>query len=229
VPGADFAAHRAPGYNRTVTTPDTALGAQDGLSLIWANRHAAPPVPPAGYAELIEAVRTLQDRFTAAAPPAEVVDEVTATLRAAADRLAAYEVDERRQLAGHLPDLPGRGQAMIPPLVIEREDERTSEGHVTIGRFYLGANGAVHGGALPPVVDDLLGRLANSGDRVPCRTAYLRVDYRSITPVDQKLTVRGWFDREEGRKRFLRATIHAGDVLCAEADALFVALKPGQP
>jgi hypothetical protein len=227
--GKDFVAQQVAGYNRTVTTFDTALGAPDGLSLIWANRHAAPPTPPTGYSELVEDVRALQERFTAAAPPAEVVAEVRAALARAVELLAGHEVDERHQLAGRLPDLPGRGQAMIPPLVIDREDTQTIDGHVTIGRFYLGANGAVHGGALPLVFDDLLGRLANSGDRSPCRTAYLNVDFRSITPIERELQVRAWFEHEEGRKRYLRGTVHAGDVLCAEASGLFVALRPGQP
>ncbi|MCF7548763.1 PaaI family thioesterase [Pseudonocardia sp. WMMC193] len=212
-----------------MSTPDTDLDAQSGLSLLWADRDAAPPEVPAGFLTMVETMRELQDRLTAAAPPAEVVAEMTEALRGVADRLGEYEVDERKQLAGHLRHLPGRGQALIPPLVLTHEDTLTSRGHVRFGRFYLGANGAVHGGALPLMFDDLLGRLANTGDRVPARTAYLRVDYRSITPIDRELQVRGWFDREEGRKRYLRGTIHAGDVLCAEADALFVALRPGQP
>jgi hypothetical protein len=38
-----------------------------------------------------------------------------------------------------------------------------------------------------------------------------------------------WFESEQGRKRFLRGTVHHGDRLCAEAEGLFVELKPGQP
>jgi hypothetical protein len=30
----------------------------------------------------------------------------------------------------------------------------------------------------------------------------------------------------EGRKIFTRGTVHAGDVLCAEATALFVSMRP---
>ena len=36
------------------------------------------------------------------------------------------------------------------------------------------------------------------------------------------------FDREEGRKRFLSASIRDGKLICADAEGLFVALRPGQ-
>ena len=37
-------------------------------------------------------------------------------------------------------------------------------------------------------------------------------------------------DREvEGRKVYLRATMHDDDRLCAEAKGLFIVLNPGQP
>ena len=54
------------------------------------------------------------------------------------------------------------------------------------------------------------------------------MNYRSITPIDVELTLSGRFDREEGRKRFLVAELRAGDTLLADAEGLFVALKPGQ-
>jgi len=75
----------------------------------------------------------------------------------------------------------------------------------------------------------VLGQLANAGDRPPSRTAYLHTDYRSITPIGKDLSVRGWFVSEEGRKRVLRAELKDGDTLCAEAEGLFIALRPDQP
>jgi hypothetical protein len=32
----------------------------------------------------------------------------------------------------------------------------------------------------------------------------------------------GWVERVEGRKIFARGTLHAGEILCAEADAIFI-------
>ena len=77
--------------------------------------------------------------------------------------------------------------------------------------------------------DEVLGRLASSGDRAAARTAYLHTDFRSITPVGEELAVHAWFVSEHGRKRLLRATITHGETLCAEAEALFIELRPDQP
>jgi hypothetical protein len=37
-----------------------------------------------------------------------------------------------------------------------------------------------------------------------------------------ELTLRGWLERADGRKILCRGTMHAGDVLCAEAEGLFI-------
>lgn len=202
-------------------------GTPDGLTAAWRERHRAQDI--AGFPEMIGALRALQDDITAAAPPESLVAEVTRALTDLSARLRPHAVDERGQVTGHLQDLPGRGQAMTPPLHFVEHREDRARAQLTFGRFYLGGNGAVHGGAVPLVFDELLGRLANTGGRPPSRTAYLHVDFRSITPVDAELRIEGWFEREEGRKRFLRGTLHHGGVLCAEAAGLFVALRPGQP
>jgi len=39
---------------------------------------------------------------------------------------------------------------------------------------------------------------------------------------------RGWLDRREGRKYFVRGELRHGEVVCAEAEGPFVALKPEQ-
>jgi len=79
------------------------------------------------------------------------------------------------------------------------------------------------------VFDDLLGRLANAGGRRTSRTAYLTVNYRSITPIGRELRLEGRVDRQEGRKRFLTGRLFDGDTLCADAEGLFIELRPGQP
>jgi acyl-CoA thioesterase FadM len=62
-----------------------------------------------------------------------------------------------------------------------------------------------------------------------CRTAYLHVDYRAITPIGAEVVVTGQVVGVEGRKRLLRGELRHGDTLCAAADALFVELLPHQP
>ena len=86
----------------------------------------------------------------------------------------------------------------------------------------------MHGGALPLVFDDLMGRLANAG-LAPARTAYLNVSYRNITPIEARLTIEARLESVQGRKRLLRGELRHGNIVCAEAESLFVALRPGQP
>ncbi|MET0144928.1 MAG: PaaI family thioesterase [Ilumatobacteraceae bacterium] len=143
--------------------------------------------------------------------------------------LAAHQVPERDQIFAHRLDLAGRGQTMAPALHVVEGDERSVVGTVTFGRYFLGGNGAAHGGTLPLLFDELLGRLANTGERPPARTAYLHVNYRSITPIGVELQATARFESESGRKRVLRGELRNGDILCADAEGLFVELLPGQP
>jgi acyl-coenzyme A thioesterase PaaI-like protein len=193
----------------------------------WAGR--AAPVAPPGYLEMIEAMRVLQDRIAAAVPDAALVAEVTRDLTHAAELLAPAERDEWSQISGNLEDVPGRGSALLPVVDDVVRDRTTLRGRVRFGRFHLGGNGAAHGGTIPLVFDDVMGRFANSGGRTVSRTAYLHVNYRSVTPVDTDLDIEARFEREEGRKRYLTGVLRAGDRVCADAEGLFVELLPGQP
>jgi acyl-coenzyme A thioesterase PaaI-like protein len=198
----------------------------DGLTAAWLGLEKLGP--QAGFSAMIDALRTLQNVITGSRPPAGVLEETTRQLTELARQLGKYPVDERDQIAGHLAETPGRGQALIPPVHLDEVASGRVRGHVTFGRFYLGGNGAVHGGALPLVFDELMGRLANTG-RSPARTAYLHVNYRNVTPIETRLTIEAQLESEEGRKRVLRGVLRDGDTVCADAESLFVALRPGQP
>ncbi|QTI71620.1 PaaI family thioesterase [Gordonia polyisoprenivorans] len=178
---------------------------------------------------MISQARLLLDALGAAVPDARTVARVTDGLRGVTDLLALSAADEFHQLSGRIEDLPGRGQLLVPPAVVEYADDNRVECSITFTRHFLGGNGAVHGGALPLLFDDILGRFAQSGGRSVARTAYLHVDYRSITPIEKPLRLVGEFVSEEGRKRLIRATLTDGARLCAEAEGLFVVLRPGQP
>ncbi|MBH0118397.1 PaaI family thioesterase [Rhodococcus sp. CX] len=177
---------------------------------------------------MIARLRDFLDYLAAARPDADTVAALHADLEGWGERLAPMAVAERDQLFGHLRDQHGRAQTMSPQLVVRKADRDNVWGTVRFGRYFLGGNGAVHGGAVPLLFDEVLGRLANSAGRPHSRTAYLNTDFRSVTPVGVELTVRGWFVSEEGRKRIVRAEVRHGDVLCAEAEGLFVQLNPGQ-
>lgn len=181
------------------------------------------------YGDMIAALRDFLDGIAAAAPDAATTVELARNLRGWADRLAPAAVDERRQIFSRRLDLPGRGQTMSPNFVPVNGDRDSVQGTVRFGRYFLGGGGAVHGGAIPLLFDEVLGRLSNSGDRAPSRTAYLHTDFRSITPVSKELTVRAWFVSEQGRKRVLRAELKHRETLCAEAEGLFIELRRDQP
>lgn len=195
----------------------------------WHGPNVHNPGGGVEYGEMVAGLRDFLDAVAAAVPDSATTVELMQDLRAWTDRLADVAVSERRQLWGRRLDLPGHGQTMAPSFAAISGDQDSVHGTVTFGRYFLGGGGAAHGGAIPLLFDEVLGQLANSGGRAPSRTAYLHTDYRSITPIGEELSVRAWFVSEQGRKRILRATITHGDTLCAEAEGLFIVLRPDQP
>jgi len=178
---------------------------------------------------LVDELRALQNALTGARPSAVDSKAAADLLARATALLDAARTDEGGQLAGRLVDVPGRAQALIPALHYDRHEDDFVSGTVTYGRFYLGGGGAVHGGGLPLLFDEILGRLAGNGGRQRSRTAYLHVNFRRITPLERELRFTGSVDKVEGRKLFLSGTLTDGEDLLADADGLFVYLRPGQP
>jgi len=43
--------------------------------------------------------------------------------------------------------------------------------------------------------------------------------------MDTECVVEAWFHQEEGRKRLVRGLLRHGDVVCAEAEGLFIQLR----
>ncbi|MGV0600350.1 PaaI family thioesterase, partial [Mycolicibacterium pulveris] len=52
---------------------------------------------------------------------------------------------------------------------------------------------------------------------------------RKIVPIEKELQVDAGIERVEGRKIFIEGRVLDGDTVLADAEALFVKLKPGQP
>lgn len=124
--------------------------------------------------------------------------------------------------------LSGLSNPLSPPLVLSYDpaDPNALRGHVNFGTAYEGPPGFVHGGYVAAVFDELLGA-TQSLSGTQGMTAHLGVDYRNPTPLGVDLEMHGWVESIEGRKICSRATLSAGDRLCAEADALFIAFEPG--
>jgi acyl-coenzyme A thioesterase PaaI-like protein len=183
----------------------------------------------AAYARFAALFRTLQDKVVVSNAPEAQWDEASAKVQAAIDVLEPWEVPERQRPAGSRIDLPGRGHPLLIPFDLDEVQDGHVHGRATFRDFHLGGNGAAHGGTIPLLFDEILGRVANAGFANVARTAYLTVNYRKIVPLGVELELDATVDRHEGRKRWASGRLFQGETLLADADGLFVELLPGQP
>jgi acyl-coenzyme A thioesterase PaaI-like protein len=186
--------------------------------------------------EAADAVRAATAELVTTIAPDEAVAEAAELVRRAAALLAGqahgrpYEGAGEGSVSGDprsfvdFSPLVGPANPLAPPLRIE-----VHEGEVVgLGEFgdaYEGPPGCLHGGFIAAAFDEVLG-FAQSLTGRPGMTARLAVHYRSPTPLHETLAFRGRVDRVEGRKIHTVATLHAGNRLCAEAEALFVSVDP---
>ena len=175
-------------------------------------------------------MRKLQDHARAVDAPDEVITEAADRLEKLSALLTPFDTDEWQSPSGRRMDLPVRGNVLTIPMSAHKTEDGRVEGWARFARFHLGRNGAVHGGALGMLFDTVLGLTASvlTGSRRQ-RTAYLKIDYRHIVPIEKELQFDAGIDRVDGRKIFVSGRLSDGDTLLTEADALFVRLKPGQP
>ncbi|WP_132992228.1 PaaI family thioesterase [Gordonia zhaorongruii] len=181
------------------------------------------------YGDMIEQVRTFMDKVRYASPTHELADEIIGDLQKLNAKLDTVLVDEWTTPSGTRIDLPARGNITLPPYEVEDGGPDGVRSAVSFRKFHLGGNGVAHGGHVAVAFDDLGGMAAALHIGGVSRTAYLKVNYRSLTPLETPLILRTWVERREGRKLFVNGTLHDGERLCADMDALFIELKPGQP
>ncbi|MDH6247221.1 PaaI family thioesterase [Mycobacterium sp. OTB74] len=192
-----------------------------------------PPEPTTrggpDYGRFVEAVRTLGDNARGVDAPDDVITQAAALIEQVNALLEPYEADEWHSPSGRRLDLPNRGGVLNVPSDLKVVDGKV-EGQVRFRRFHLGRNGAAHGGAMGLLFDSLLGYAAFMLTDSPFqRTAYLHVNYRKIAPIEKDLQATATVERVEGRKIYVTGAILDGDTVLADAEALFVKLKPGQP
>jgi acyl-coenzyme A thioesterase PaaI-like protein len=193
-----------------------------------------PPEPTAkggpDYGRFVDAVRGLQDHARAVDAPDHVITEAADQLEKLSALLSPYDADEWASPSGRRMDLPMRGNILAVPLSAHKTDDGRIQGRARFARFHLGRNGAVHGGALGLLFDSVLGLTSSVLTGGPYqRTAYLKLNYRQIVPIEKELQIDAGIDSVDGRKIFVSGRLSDGDTLLTEADALFVRLKPGQP
>ena len=117
---------------------------------------------------------------------------------------------------------------LLPPALDVRYDvddlgHPTVTAVVCLDEDYQGPPGAVHGGYLAAMFDNLLGVLPYrlTGQR-GAFTGRLTVRYRALTPLNSELVLTGQLTGVRSRRVTAAGQCHAGDVLTAEAEALFV-------
>jgi acyl-coenzyme A thioesterase PaaI-like protein len=189
-----------------------------------------PAEPPPGFVRFVTAMRQLQDLAVSAAPGDDVWDDAANRIEGLVELLDPYEAPEGVSPAGRTPAMPGFGSVLMPPWILTEfgPDGVAMKGHFS--RYHIGGNHAVHGGVLPLLFDQVFGMVTRAAGRPISRTAFLKVDYRKVTPINTPLVIRGRVDSIDGRKAFVSGELTDTDgTLLAEGTALMVRLLPGQP
>ena len=189
-----------------------------------------PTDPSPGFVRFLAGMRRMQDLAVSADSSEDVWESAADRVEELVELLAPSEAPEGVPPAGRTPKLPGMGSLLMPPWMLTRYQPDGVELRGEFSRYHVGGNSAVHGGVLPMVFDWLFGMIVHAADRPISRTAYLHVDYRKVTPINQPLVIRGRLDAVEGRKAFVSGELRDDDgVMLAEGHGLMVRLLPGQP
>lgn len=183
---------------------------------------------------LAAATRLVVERLVASGAPPEMLERAADQMEAFGETLGAYpygrtydgyaepaNAPKPEEFFDHSP-LSGRANPIAPFMVMEIV-EGVVHGRVTFGAAYEGPPGCVHGGFVAAVHDEILG-MANSTGGAPGMTGTLTVKYRKPTPLRTELRLEATLDRVDGRKQFCSSKLYAGDVLCNEAEGIFVTI-----
>jgi acyl-coenzyme A thioesterase PaaI-like protein len=187
--------------------------------------------------ELAAATRTIIDELMRSTADDADFEQASALVVQAAELLRSQSHDRRYMgvAEGSLADSQenfisfspfiGELNPLAPPITVRFDDDNNVVGTCTYGAAYEGPPGCVHGGFIAAGFDEVLG-FAQAFSGHPGMTGNLNISYRSPTPLFQEVRYSGRLDRVDGRKIYASATLSAGDRLCAQAEGLFISLKP---
>ena len=194
------------------------------------------PVTPARQEmrRLAEAGREVIERLVATTAPQDELKRAADLLEEASALLAGYpqgriyegfaesaNAGDAHAFFDHSP-LQGVANPLAPPVRLEVVDG-VVHGRVRFGSAYEGPPSSVHGGYVAAAFDEVLG-LAQSLGGSPGMTGTLTIRYRKPTPLHTDLRFEARLDRQEGRKIFCSGELYAGELLCAEADGIFISV-----
>jgi hypothetical protein len=225
-----------------MTAVDAQGASEDAVSSDGAapNAGARPKDAPSPNDRLAAAVRRVID---ATVSPIEwdTITTAAIAIEVVADSLEAEPVSRPRRRRNPSPDqdpmdffpnspVIGTSNPIAPPVTLVAVDGvdggmREMRGTVNFGYPYEGPPTCVHGGVIAEVFDEVLGA-TNIIAGNPGMTGTLTVKYRKPTPLltDLRIEARclGW----SGRKIRTWGAMFDGDVLTAEAEGIFIAVRP---
>jgi acyl-coenzyme A thioesterase PaaI-like protein len=160
---------------------------------------------------------------------ADAARRLTARLRAQARELhEVASVDDPEQGERWYSPVYGPGSPVAPPLVVTEASDGRVTGRATVGKPHEGPPGLVHGGVVATLLDHVLARAVRVAGRGGL-TATLTVRYRRPVPLGVPLLLTAESGKADGRRTRATArlvTEDAPDTVLAEAEGLFVALRP---
>jgi len=116
----------------------------------------------------------------------------------------------------------GLSNPLSPPIRLRVEGGRV-HGLAVFGSAYEGPPGCVHGGYIAAAFDEVLG-FAQSLTGNPGMTGTLTVRYVAPTPLHTELRFEAGVDGTERRKILASGTVHAGSLLTARAQGVFISV-----
>lgn len=181
------------------------------------------------FADLVDQLRTMLDRFVQSTPAPDHLDYATQRVRELTELFETSAAPAGAAWAGMRTDLPARGHVGRVPWIIESQDETDLRGSVTFRPVHAGMNQVTHGGVLALLLDEVMGRLANISSPTIARTSDLHLRYERITPVEVPLGIHAHVSRVLGRRSLLsaRLTLPSGE-RTVQAHGIFVNVRQEQ-
>jgi acyl-coenzyme A thioesterase PaaI-like protein len=205
----------------------------------WREPEGAVSPRRADLRRAASAVRRVIEKLVGTSAPEESVRAAADALVAVADQFDSYPSAESwmrpwdgdfaesanagdpHAFFDHSP-LIGKANPLAPPIELEVRDGKV-HGRARYGAAYEGPPGCVHGGHIAAAFDEVLGMTQSLGGQ-PGMTGTLTVRYRKPTPLHTDLRFEAELERVDGRKTFTTGRLYAGELLTAEAEAVFIAV-----
>ncbi|MBW2270799.1 MAG: PaaI family thioesterase [Deltaproteobacteria bacterium] len=184
---------------------------------------------------LAAAIRRVTECLVPRELPEEVLRRLADDFERTADEIVSHprlryakgdaESTKAGNVAAYFDQSPfiGLSNPVAPPISIRQSGEKTAVAEVEFGDAYEGTPKTVHGGFVAATFDELLGYVQSLSGHLGV-TARFEMKCLKPTPTNTPLLFEAECLKKDGRKIFTRGQARAGDVITAEAEALFIAI-----